>query len=79
MIYNVFFVFTGDKLHNAMESQFLNAIQQNDAEVLKRCLRIYASVERIPDAERLLRSEIIAPYLEVAEKFLYTILIFFHA
>ena len=47
-----------------MESQFLNAIQQNDAEVLKRCLRIYASVERISDAERLLRSRIISPYLE---------------
>ena len=67
LIYNLFFVILGDKLHNAMESQFLTAIQQNDAEVLKRCLRIYASVERIPDAERLLRSEIIAPYLEVAK------------
>ena len=54
----------GDRLHNAMEAQFLTAIQQNDAEVLKRCLRVYASVERIPDAERLLRCKIIAPCLE---------------
>lgn len=54
----------GDRLHNAMESQFLTAIQDNDADVLKRCLRIYASVERISDAERLMRSKIIAPYLE---------------
>ena len=66
----VFFMILGDRLHNAMEAQFLTAIQQNDAEVLKRCLRIYASVERISDAERLLRSEIISPYLEVAEKFI---------
>ena len=51
-------------MHNAMESQFLTAIQENDADVLKRCLRIYASVERISDAERLMRSKIIAPYLE---------------
>ena len=47
-----------------MEEQFLNAIQQNDAEVLKRCLRIYASVDRVNDAERLLKTKIIAPYLE---------------
>ena len=54
----------GDRLHNAMEFQFLNAVRNNEAEVLKRCLRIYASVDRVSAAEQLLRSRIIAPCLE---------------
>ena len=47
-----------------MENQFLNAMQTNNSEVLKRCLRIYATVDKVDEAEKLIRTKIIAPYLE---------------
>lgn len=42
----------------------MEAVQTNNKEVLKRCFRINATVDRIEDAERLVRAKVIAPYLE---------------
>ena len=47
-----------------MERQFLEALENDNADILKRCLRIYATVDRIDDAEYLLKRKIIEPYLE---------------
>ena len=58
------FSFSGDKLHAALEKQFLEAFETDNTDILKRCLRIYATVDRIQDAEDLLKKNIIEPYLE---------------
>ena len=55
---------SGNRLHAAMENQFLTAMQANNTEVLKRCLRIYATVDKVDEAEKLIRAKIIAPFLE---------------
>lgn len=55
---------SGDKLHAAMEKQFMDAVLSDNKEVLRRFLRIYATVDRIQDAENLIRFKIISPYLE---------------
>ena len=62
----------GDRLQQAMERQLLEAILsgQEKQESLRRCLRIYATVDRVSDAEKLVRTKVIAPYLEevISEK-----------
>ena len=54
----------GDKLHGSLENQLLESIAQHDVETLKRCLRIFATVDKIQDAETLVRVKIIRPHLE---------------
>lgn len=61
----------GDRLHGSLESQLLEAIAQQNTEVLKRCLRIFATVDRVREAEALVRIRVIQPYLEpiITEQF----------
>lgn len=69
----------GDCVHGTLEAQMLEAAgavssggatEGSDGEkgrpesVLKRCLRIYATIDRIGDAERLVRERLVRPYLE---------------
>ena len=42
----------------------MEALQDNNADVLKRCLRIYTTIDKVDQAEQLIRTKIIAPYLE---------------
>lgn len=51
-------------MHAALEKQFLVALEENDTDILKRCLRIYATVDRIEGAETLLKNKIIEPKLD---------------
>ncbi|TRY61811.1 hypothetical protein TCAL_05704 [Tigriopus californicus] len=61
----------GDRLHGSLESQLLDAVAQQNTEVLKRCLRIFATVDRVREAEALVRLRVIQPYLEsiITEEF----------
>ncbi len=57
----------GDHLHGSLESQLLDALSTSEgggAEVLRRCLRVFATVDRISDAESLVRTKILRPALE---------------
>ena len=58
------FGFTGSRLHSALEGQFISAVSKNEAEVMKRCLRIYASIDQISVAENLIRTQVVSPFLE---------------
>ena len=58
--------FIGDRLHSALACQLLDALQDSNADVLKRCLRIYATIDKVNEAENLIRAKIIGPYLEDA-------------
>ena len=42
----------------------MEALEANDTDILKRCLRIYATVDRIEDAETLLKNKIVEPQLD---------------
>jgi hypothetical protein len=59
----------GDCLHGSLEAQLLEAVAATEAKdetegVLRRCLRIYATIDRVPNAERLVRERVVRPYLE---------------
>ena len=66
----------GDCVHGTLEAQMLEAAEAvssgagSESErarpegVLKRCLRIYATIDRIGDAERLVRERLVRPYME---------------
>ena len=70
----------GDCVHGTLEAQMLEAAESVAAasesaaaadgerarpeHVLKRCLRIYATIDRTGDAERLVRERLVRPYLE---------------
>mgnify|MGYP001173784982 FL=1 len=56
--------FIGDRLHSALAMQLMDALQDNNADVLKRCLRIYTTIDKVDQAEQLIRTKIITPYLE---------------
>ena len=56
--------FIGDRLHSALAMQLMEALQDNNADVLKRYLRIYTTIDKVDQAEQLIRTKIIAPYLE---------------
>lgn len=62
----------GDRLQQAMERQLLESILSNQEkqDSLRRCLRIYATVDRVSDAEELVRRKVISPYLDdvISEK-----------
>ncbi len=66
----------GDHLHASLESQLLEAVAasgggvKSSSDVLKRCLRVYATVDRVADAENLVRVRVVRPALEdvVTEK-----------
>ena len=57
----------GDCVHGTLEAQMLEAAEAVTSEVerakpegvLKRCLRIYATIDRIGDAERLVRERLV--------------------
>ena len=56
--------FIGDRLHSALAMQLMEVLQDNNADVLKRYLRIYTTIDKVDQAEQLIRTKIIAPYLE---------------
>ena len=53
-----------DRLHASMESQLMLAIKSKDSAKLRRCLRIYSTVDRTKDAEILVKDKIVSPFLE---------------
>jgi len=53
-----------DRLHASMESQLLEAVRDKNKVSLKRFLRVYSTVDRIKDAENLVRKKIVAPQVE---------------
>uniref|UniRef100_A0A0K2V242 Conserved oligomeric Golgi complex subunit 2 n=1 Tax=Lepeophtheirus salmonis TaxID=72036 RepID=A0A0K2V242_LEPSM len=54
----------GDRLKESLESRFIAALKINEEESLKRCLRIYGTIESIHEAEILVKNKIISPSLE---------------
>ena len=53
-----------DVLHSSLDECLVQAAREGDTAVLARCCRIFASIDRIGAAERLVRDRIVAPVVE---------------
>lgn len=61
-------------LQYSLEGSFLEGLEQKDVGVLRQCLRTYALIDKIRDAENLFRQHVVKPYMEdvITETFLRT-------
>ena len=52
-------------MQDSLENTFLTSIKENDIESLRRCLRIYATIDKIREVETLFKNQIVSPFLEL--------------
>lgn len=59
-------------LQYSLEGSFLEGLESEDVGVLRQCLRTYALIDKIKDAENLFRQHVVKPYMEevITEAFL---------
>ncbi|XP_076463850.1 conserved oligomeric Golgi complex subunit 2-like isoform X2 [Babylonia areolata] len=59
-------------LQYSLEGSFLEGLEQEDVGMLRQCLRTYALIDKIRDAESLFRQHVVKPYMEevISETFL---------
>lgn len=53
-----------DALNTWLDDTCLSCLRDNNIQQLSRCLRIYATIDRVSAAERLVREEIVRPQVE---------------
>ncbi len=51
-------------LQYSLEGSFKDGLEQNDSDVLRRCLRTYATIDKMTDAENLFRQHTVKPFIE---------------
>ena len=51
-------------LQYSLEGSFLEGLDTGNADILRQCLRTYALIDKIRDAENLFRKHIVKPYME---------------
>ena len=51
-------------LQYSLEGSFLEGLDTANADILRQCLRTYALIDKIRDAENLFRQHIVKPYME---------------
>ncbi|XP_052769942.1 conserved oligomeric Golgi complex subunit 2-like [Mya arenaria] len=52
-------------LQYSLEGSFLEGLDSGNTDMLRQCLRTYALIDKIRDAENLYRQHIVRPYMEV--------------
>lgn len=59
-------------LQYSLEGSFLEGLNTGNADILRQCLRTYALIDKIRDAENLFRQHIVRPYMEevISEHFI---------
>ncbi|KAK7104007.1 hypothetical protein V1264_018785 [Littorina saxatilis] len=59
-------------LQYSLEGSFLEGLGQEDVGILRQCLRTYALIDKIRDAENLFRQHVVKPYMEevISETFI---------
>ncbi|XP_064599671.1 conserved oligomeric Golgi complex subunit 2-like isoform X1 [Liolophura sinensis] len=59
-------------LQYSLEDSFLDGLETGNVEILRQCLRTYALIDKIKDAENLFRHNVVKPYMEevITEQFL---------
>lgn len=51
-------------LQFSLEGSFREGLETNNVEILQQCLRTYATIDKMRDAENLFRLIIVKPYME---------------
>ena len=51
-------------LQYSLEGSFLEGLDTKNMDILKQCLRTYALIDKIRDAEMLYRQHIVKPFME---------------
>jgi conserved oligomeric Golgi complex subunit 2 len=51
-------------LQSGLEAKFREGLISGDTEVLRDCLRTYATIDKMRDAENLFRVFVVKPYME---------------
>ena len=51
-------------LQRSLEESLLDGLRNGDTDVLQRCLRTYVIIDKIRDAENLIRMQIVKTYME---------------
>ena len=51
-------------LQRSLEESLLDGLRNGDTDVLQRCLRTYVIIDKINDAENLIRVQIVKTYME---------------
>ncbi|XP_029642669.1 conserved oligomeric Golgi complex subunit 2 [Octopus sinensis] len=61
-------------LQYSLEGSFLEGLDNNNVDILRQCLRTYALIDKIKDAEALFRKHVARPFMEevITEDFLRT-------
>lgn len=59
-------------LQYSLEGSFLEGLDHNNIDILRQCLRTYALIDKIKDAEYLFRKHVVQPFMEeiITEEFL---------
>ena len=59
-------------LQYSLEGHFVEGLEDGNVEILQQCLRTYALIDKIKDAENLFRINVVRPYMEkvITEQFL---------
>ncbi len=61
-------------LQQSLEGSFIEGLGQNNSDTLLQCLRTYATIDKMSDAENLFRQYVVRPYMEgcINEEFIVT-------
>ena len=59
-------------LQFSLEGSFREGLETNDTAILRQCLRTYATIDKMRDAENLFRQHTVKPYMEEV-RFLITV------
>lgn len=51
-------------LQFSLEGSFRDGLENNDMLILRQCLRTYATIDKMRDAENLFRQYVVKPYME---------------
>ncbi|XP_078673412.1 conserved oligomeric Golgi complex subunit 2-like isoform X2 [Branchiostoma floridae x Branchiostoma belcheri] len=51
-------------LQHSLETSFLEGLRTSNRDILRQCLRTYATIDKIKDAEALFRQTIVKPFME---------------
>lgn len=51
-------------LQYSLEGHFVDGLENGNMEILQQCLRTYALIDKIKDAENLFRINVVRPYME---------------
>lgn len=55
-------------LQYSLEDSFLDGLETGNVEILRQCLRTYALIDKIKDAENLFRHNVVKPYMDEVGK-----------